>query len=211
MKQPNKAIIWRKWVDPFLPEPVNAIKYDEDEDDHSKSAKESFLKPEHFAQENNDDTTYSGPCLVGPMGVVPLAEHNSPSKTFNLWVGHTNFDITAKVMRALRVVPGVEVLKVWTRYRIWVGVGTFFQQDEVLRAIEAAVGSIGEPKQAKQSSQHINTLRKSLTSKYKHWAIIVKQNNKIDLVGNADEATVKAAVDSAKGTAKEIVTSWDNG
>lgn len=204
----NKLVIWRKWVDPFLPSPVNAIKYDEDEDDHSKSAKESFLKPEHFAQENNDDTTYNGPCLVGPMGVVPLAEHNSPSKTFNLWVGHTNFDITAKVMRALRVVPGVEVLKVWTRYRIWVGVGTAFDQDEVLTSIEKAVNSVGV--NPRQVNHPINALRKSMTAKYKHWAIIVKQNNKIDLVGNTDEATVKAAVDSAKGTAKEIVTSWDN-
>ena len=58
---------------------------------------------------------------------------------FDCWVGHTNFDITPSVFKTLNKTMGVEVLKVCSRYRFFLGVGKMFDFKEVRKEIEKLI------------------------------------------------------------------------
>tara|TARA_Y100000590_G_scaffold445182_1_gene576954 strand:- start:732 stop:1148 length:417 start_codon:yes stop_codon:yes gene_type:complete len=58
---------------------------------------------------------------------------------FDCWVGHTNFDITPSVMRSLDKVRGVEILKICSRYRFFVGIGKMFDFKSVRKSIEEKI------------------------------------------------------------------------
>jgi len=55
---------------------------------------------------------------------------------YDCWMGHTNFDITPRVREMLDSIAGVEVMKICTRYRFFIGVGRMFDFHEVRRDIE---------------------------------------------------------------------------
>lgn len=55
---------------------------------------------------------------------------------FDCWVGHTNFDITPKIKKDLDSVSGIEVLKIFSRYRFFIGVGKMFDFKNVRNNIE---------------------------------------------------------------------------
>ena len=55
---------------------------------------------------------------------------------FDCWLGHTNFNITKSVKERLENVRGVEVLKICSRYRFFIGVGRMFDFSEVRKEIE---------------------------------------------------------------------------
>lgn len=73
--------------------------------------------------------------LVFPMSQKLLEDIHIISN-FDCWVGHTNFDITHKIKDKLDKVPGVELLKVCSRYRFFVGIGNMFDFSEVRKNIE---------------------------------------------------------------------------
>lgn len=55
---------------------------------------------------------------------------------FDCWIGHTNFDITNKTKQILDQVEGVEVLKIFSRYRFFIGIGKMFDFKDVRSTIE---------------------------------------------------------------------------
>ena len=55
---------------------------------------------------------------------------------FDCWIGHTNFDITPTIKKSLNNVGGVEVLKIFSRYRFFIGVGKMFDFKSVRYNIE---------------------------------------------------------------------------
>lgn len=55
---------------------------------------------------------------------------------FDCWIAHTNFDITETVKSVINKVEGVEVLKIHSRYRFFIGVGKMFDFKEVRKEIE---------------------------------------------------------------------------
>jgi hypothetical protein len=55
---------------------------------------------------------------------------------FDCWVGHTNFDITNNIKDTLDTAEGVEILKVNSRYRFFIGVGKMFDFKDVRTNIE---------------------------------------------------------------------------
>lgn len=118
-----KKIEFKKWVDP-LGETYKLL--DSEEERPWESELESLGVRGKPA---------IGKFVVGPMGIIPVGEKQRPSASYNLWVGHTNFDLTEPVFLKLEQVPGVEVLQVFTRYRFWLGVGDMFDPDDVHEAI----------------------------------------------------------------------------
>ncbi len=200
-------VIWQKWADPFLPANNKSPIKEDEEDELAVAAKHSWMEEDDWVQENNDGTNYSGPCLVGPMGVVPLAEHNSPSRTFNLWVGHTNFDVTKRLIQQIECLPGVEVLKVHSRYRFWLGIGKAFVPSEVKANIEKFVAEFDKPPEKPSTSLDLicNTMR----SRHKFWAVVVCKDNKLKLIGEETQQKVVDAIDLIKDNSKRILTSWD--
>ena len=55
---------------------------------------------------------------------------------FDCWVGHTNFDITKNIKDTLDTAEGVEILKINSRYRFFIGVGKMFDFKDVRTNIE---------------------------------------------------------------------------
>ena len=55
---------------------------------------------------------------------------------FDCWVGHTNFDITNNIKETLDTAEGVEILKINSRYRFFIGVGKMFDFKDVRTNIE---------------------------------------------------------------------------
>ena len=52
-----------------------------------------------------------------------MIEDVSVLANFECWIAHTNFDITHRVKEHLNKVPGVEILKVFSRYRFFIVLG----------------------------------------------------------------------------------------
>tara|TARA_R110002096_G_scaffold58619_4_gene147485 strand:- start:537 stop:956 length:420 start_codon:yes stop_codon:yes gene_type:complete len=55
---------------------------------------------------------------------------------FDCWLGHTNFNITKSLKDRLENIRGVEVLKICSRYRFFIGVGRMFDFSNVRKEIE---------------------------------------------------------------------------
>lgn len=73
------------------------------------------------------------------MGIIPYNEYTDCSKIFNFWVGHTNFDLTKKIVDIIEATEGVETLDIFTRYRFRVAFGKAFSDREVMANIVTKV------------------------------------------------------------------------
>jgi hypothetical protein len=112
-----RKIAWERWLD-FDPE-VN------DSQDHGEEDEQSFEIL---------------PLMVRtPLGAFSPYEQMSPTKMFDCWIGHTNFDITEIEKNALDQVEGIEVLKIMSRYRFFIGIGKLFNLTEVRPLIDEAL------------------------------------------------------------------------
>jgi len=84
----------------------------------------------------------------GVPNIIPVSEELLKEVTmlsnFDCWMAHTNFDITPQVKEKLNNVPGVELLKICSRYRFFIGVGTMFDFSDVRKNIESTILPEGE-------------------------------------------------------------------
>lgn len=80
--------------------------------------------------------------------IMPISEELIKEITtlsnFDCWMGHTNFDITPSIKEKLNTVPGIEVLKICSRYRFFVGIGNMFNFADVRKDIESNVVPRGD-------------------------------------------------------------------
>jgi len=58
---------------------------------------------------------------------------------FDCWLGHTNFNISKDIKEKLSKINGVEVLKICSRYRFFIGVGRMFDFSNVRTEIEETI------------------------------------------------------------------------
>lgn len=141
----DNLIIWQKWVDPF----------GEDEFPEMPSDLSSELDPEFYDDEHGEDFPESTQpkhpiintlkknikVIATPMGIIPVTDNTASGKIFNFWMGHSNFNITKKVVSLIEETDGVETLDVFTRYRFRIGVGKAFNDSDVMRSINDNVYS----------------------------------------------------------------------
>ena len=55
---------------------------------------------------------------------------------FDCWMAYTNFDITKDMKSILNAIEGIEVMRVCSRYRFFIGVGKMFDFKHVRSDIE---------------------------------------------------------------------------
>lgn len=187
-----RRIIWLKWKDPF----VSAL-----QEHKQKGWHDSY----EYLERPGQVGLYQGPALFGPAGIIPLNELNSPSKNFNLWVGHTSFDLDDPTLDRMERVPGVEVLKVWTRYRFWLGVGKAFEEERVKRGVLLAAAGPPPPR----PEGGLGRVCRHLAGKYPFWAVAEMPNGRLVPVGGDGREDVERAVRERAAGAKRVVTSWD--
>lgn len=128
-------IVWEKWRDPFLG-------YDENEIDLDSEVNNFFDDDEEDTEQNKnpvDQIKQSGKqirVIATPMGLIPYNEYTASGKIFNFWIGHTNFNLSKKIVSVIEKTDGVETLDIFTRYRFRIGIGKVFEDRDVMKNIE---------------------------------------------------------------------------
>lgn len=126
-------IAWQKYEDVIekqfsSPLITNLIKNMVNPENSEEVSEEENLNFEEDEEENKD-------LIMMPMSEKIFNELSVVSN-FDCWIGHTNFDITYNIKDKLNIIPGVEVLKIFSRYRFFVGIGKLFDFAEVRKNIE---------------------------------------------------------------------------
>lgn len=135
----TKKIGWQKYEDyiekqltsPMLTSILQNIvasnsqdtEYDEDDEDDE----------DYLDDEDNKNIKVISPLL--PI-TNQLIDDVAMLSSFDCWMGHTNFDITPSIKNTLNKIPGVEILKICSRYRFFIGIGRMFDFKEVRQNIE---------------------------------------------------------------------------
>jgi hypothetical protein len=97
-----------------------------------------------YEEEENGEEEYESEFEEDIMAVpVPVPdsfyEQISLITNYDCWLGHANFDITPSIKKDLEKVTGVEVLKICSRYRFFLGVGQMFNFSDVRKNIEELI------------------------------------------------------------------------
>jgi hypothetical protein len=125
-------IIWEKWVDPFGQdeEETKWTDYDNENDDIDEDYDDTLNLDSASSPINR-----SIKVIQSPMGLIPYNEYTAPSKLFNFWIGHTNFDITPTIIEILEKANGIEILDIFSRYRFRIAIGKCFNDADVMTDI----------------------------------------------------------------------------
>lgn len=137
-------IAWQKYEDviekqlsspiitQFIKNMINSTtNHDQQNDDNEE---------EDLSFDDNDDDEIEDNNPLKNLLMMPLSENMiqelSVISNFDCWIAHTNFDITHGIKNKLNKIEGVEVLKIFSRYRFFVGIGKMFDFAEVRKNIE---------------------------------------------------------------------------
>jgi len=146
MKKSNK-IGWQKYEDyiekqmssPFLTNMIKTI-ISKKMEQMSEDEIEDFNEEEDLEDYEDEEDINDAKSLIESSTMLPLTpqliDDISLISSFDCWIGHTNFDITNSIKEKLDKMHGVEVLKVWSRYRFFIGIGQMFDFTEVRNNIE---------------------------------------------------------------------------
>ncbi|NDD84726.1 hypothetical protein EBZ38_10725 [bacterium] len=97
------------------------------------------LPTDHVEGEEDEQTSQINNLIPPPM-MIPMSqqliEDISMLSNFDCWIGHTNFDITHRIKEKLNEIDGVEILKICSRYRFFIGIGKMFNFSDVRKNIE---------------------------------------------------------------------------
>lgn len=119
----TKQITWQKWINRF---DVGGLS---EETEFSKNTDDNLGNIEVV---NRSKTLL--PVIPTSNGLIPIFDREKTECVF--WIGHTNFNITEDIFNIIDNVPGVEALKVLSRYRFKILVATLFEPDDVKQSIE---------------------------------------------------------------------------
>lgn len=86
-------------------------------------------------EEDYDDVEIETKPFIFPVS-QQLLEDVTMLSNYDCWIGHTNFDITPVIKEKLNQIPGIEVLKICSRYRFFIGIGNMFEFGDVRKIIE---------------------------------------------------------------------------
>ena len=199
----KKKIQWLKWFDP--------LRWQESKSPED-SGEQSTL--DSFEPEGEEDEARHVRMMAGPYGLIPMGEHGLSSKLYKLWVAHTNFDITPSVAKTVAHVEGVEILRIWTRYRMWVGVANLFDTHEVQRAVEREL--CGEPEKpvsrpvSQRQEAALRMLEEKLVRDYDgmEWVIYTDADGSL-LYSIGEDRTILMRGISEKGLESNVLSkSW---
>jgi len=175
----NRELAWEKWEDDLVEE-------------RTKEATKSdpFDGEEEYSMEELDRVLFQEmPKVVAtPMGIYGIYDRNKPSSQYDCWLGHTNFDISSTIKNSIEQVAGVEVLKILTRYRFFVGIAKMFDFKDVRVEIERAICDKHFVNHEELSLDPETKLAvddiKSRISSQKLWAIYIFPNGQIDYISS---------------------------
>ena len=94
--------------------------------------------PPEYQEIQEEIEGYQEPDMSSAFSAMPedLSNEIQMITNFDCWLGHTNFNISKSVKDRLENIRGVEVLKICSRYRFFVGIGRMFDFSDVRKEIE---------------------------------------------------------------------------
>ena len=121
--------------------------------------------------------------ISSPMGVYPEDSVLRPSKRWDCWIGHTNFDLTYDISNIIEEVDGVEALKIMGRYSFFIGVAKLFDIKDVRKNIEQKLCLYTEQEVLcdEETKNTVNLVKKQLESK-EYWSILVCPEGKVEYI-----------------------------
>ncbi len=147
----QKIISWVRWHNPYKLLDKTKDSSHDDDDGYDNGVQLDILDDD---EEEKELSQSSNLVFFTPLGPVPLTEHNDPSKTFNFWVGHTNFNVSEPIRKIINKIDGVEILNVYTRYRFRIGVGKMFTPRDVTRDINRKISEYFRSKEQENEEQN---------------------------------------------------------
>ena len=130
---PKRTVGWQKYEDVLenqLSSPLVKMMLEQAMQTLGES---SETPPEFVSEEAAGESTH----IIGMS--EEIAQDAALASNFDCWVGHTNFDITQDTFNMLNQVEGVELLKVVSRYRFFIGIGKMFKFKNVRADLEKQI------------------------------------------------------------------------
>lgn len=130
----KKRIIWEKWENPAVFtlkdfKQMSTFLFGDTYRDNNGNMQ--VLNNDHI-EDDDDENEPKMTVLHG--SPIPFNPKTDIGKSFHIWIGHTNFNLNPKITNILNKFPGVEILRLLTRYRFLIGFGKAFltQEDDPL-------------------------------------------------------------------------------
>jgi len=134
----NKFTIgWQKYEDLIekqLDSPILNMLFEKIHE-KTKGMEEDSEESEEYEEYEESSTHHHAMMPVSPQ----LIEDMTMLSNFDCWIGHTNFNITKDIKNKLDCIDGVELLKICSRYRFFIGVGRMFNFQNVRKNIEEII------------------------------------------------------------------------
>jgi hypothetical protein len=137
MSKKKNKIAWQKYED-LIEQQMSSPLLDILTSKISNMASEEYEEDEG---EENVEYVYEDANSTAAQNIMlPISEKLLEDMTmlsnFDCWMAYTNFDITKDMKSILNAVEGIEVMRVCSRYRFFIGVGKMFNFKEVRSDIE---------------------------------------------------------------------------
>jgi len=102
------------------------------------------IQDSYTEEEDEEENVYAQEEILEQQNLmIPISkqlfEDMSMLTNFDCWMGHTNFDITNETKNILNKIEGVEIMRICSRYRFFVGIGKMFDFKNVRSLIEKAL------------------------------------------------------------------------
>lgn len=131
----KRKIGWQKYED-IIESQVNSPILDTILSKYSEAQRE-------YAEEDDNDTYSEEEEEESGLTMIPLSgkllDDIAMLNNFECWMGHTNFDITPEIKEKLNIISGIELLKICSRYRFFIGIGRMFDFKDVRKTIEEEI------------------------------------------------------------------------
>lgn len=152
----------------------NKFKYEsEDENEYNDYDKDQF--------DINQLADNAEKLISTPIGIFMLNDDLNPYKNLKFYIGHTNFNITAKVFDEIEKTDGVEIFHVISRYRFTIAIGKMFNVHSVRQAIE--------DKLCKTPLEILNRTKNPENKEYIKWYLYILPNGEKDFQGITKDST----------------------
>ena len=202
----KNKIAWEKWEDIDLPPQMELPEEIEEPFSPENQAEEDLISQLNFGP------MMPAPRIRTPLGVFSIDDPLRPSKMFDCWIGHTNFDITSEIAMQLEEIPGIEAFKVLSRYRFFIGVAQLFEFREVRETVQDIIG--GESSSIKSAMDDIEVIEvlKTQLMEFKRWAVFCSRDGFIDYIATNEEDDQEFELklnDFKKDKSSTLITSDD--
>jgi hypothetical protein len=182
----RRRIKFEYWQNPFNTDEQEWV----DESEANVVPRTEVWEPEPL-KENS-----TRPIIPTAMGPIPVSPFFNFGKTFEFWMGHTNFPIMDDVAEAIEEVPGVEILDIITRYQFRFSVGRLFTGAEVKASIQEALNAVpprkGEINPSnmllpKEIRDKLDVLENQARANFEMWSIYILPNGEIDFASSDNQ------------------------